>query len=799
VLCPPHLCDQWQRELERKFHIRAVIVRTNTIARLERDLPRRDISVYQHYRHMVVSIDFAKSDRRRDQFLAFCPELVIVDEAHASARPGGAAARNQQQRHELVRAVAAKSDRHILLLTATPHSGIEESFRSLLGLLKPEFENLPLDGLIATQRAHLARHFIQRLRADVRKWLGADTFFPERDPKEEQYDLGPEYQALFNDLLRFTQETVVVPGLSRPRQRVRYWAALSLLRCVMSSPAAAVAALRRAAGSAASVESEEEADEEVRQWQVLDPIREEGTNDAVPDSVVAAGERDVSESERRRLREFARRAEAMLDGDADLKIAKAAQIAADLLSKGFRPIIYCRFIETAKYVAERLQQRLAGRFPGLHTLAVTSETGSDEEREARVAELAESPRRVLVATDCLSEGVNLQDQFDAVIHYDLPWNPNRLEQREGRVDRFGQTTPVVPAYLLYGKNNLIDLTVLDVLIRKAKDIYRATGVRVPVPVESESVMQAVAQALFERRATRTTQLQLDLEGAPTVQALHEQWNRAAAFEKENRSRFAQHAIKPEEVARELEATDAVLGDPAAVRKFLVEATHRLDIPLRQRNGCIVLELAGPLEGLKDRLGWRKPRPIVFGSPLPRGIEDAEVIDRNHPLIIALSDRILGEAFSPKQDPQARKFARCGAAYATTVSTRTALLLLRIRYRMERGRGQDLFGEEVVAAGFRPTGDGLEWLDANGQEVSTLLQASATASISQQERVRQVDWALGTLEQSAKRLRELASARAKEIEAAHERLRQQAGGRKIKVFPYAPDILGVYVLVPGGSR
>ena len=108
-------------------------------------------------------------------------------------------------------------------------------------------------------------------------------------------------------------------------------------------------------------------------------------------------------------------------------------------SKGCHPIVYCRFIATADYVAEQLAKRLQPQFPDIHTLSVTGETGNDEERESRVEELVESPCRVLVATDCLSEGIDLQDGFNAVVHYDLPWNPNRLEQREGRVDRFGQT------------------------------------------------------------------------------------------------------------------------------------------------------------------------------------------------------------------------------------------------------------------------------------------------------------------------------------------------------------------------
>ena len=81
--------------------------------------------------------------------------------------------------------------------------------------------------------------------------------------------------------------------------------------------------------------------------------------------------------------------------------------------------------------------------------------------------------RVLVATDCLSEGINLQEKFNAVIHYDLPWNPNRLEQREGRVDRYGQRARIVKTVRYFGRNNPVDGVVLDVLLNKAREIHVA--------------------------------------------------------------------------------------------------------------------------------------------------------------------------------------------------------------------------------------------------------------------------------------------------------------------------------------
>ncbi|RMD67928.1 MAG: helicase, partial [Gammaproteobacteria bacterium] len=154
VLCPPSLCDQWQKELREKFNLEAVVIRSSTIGQLERQTPPGK-SLYQHWPFQVISIDWVKSDRNRHQFLAFCPELVIVDEAHGAAE---ADPRNkgQQQRHRLLQAIAKKEGQHLVLLTATPHSGIESAFRSLLGLLRPEFRHWNIGALDEKQRIELA-------------------------------------------------------------------------------------------------------------------------------------------------------------------------------------------------------------------------------------------------------------------------------------------------------------------------------------------------------------------------------------------------------------------------------------------------------------------------------------------------------------------------------------------------------------------------------------------------------------------------------------------------------------------
>jgi hypothetical protein len=133
VLCPPYLCDWWQRELEEKFHLEAVVIGSGTIRQLERGVPP-DRTIYEHYPVQVISIDFIKYPRNRPVFLLKAPELLIVDEAHG-ATPGSGADRHL--RYELVRELAQDPKRYLILLTATPHSGIPEAFQKLLGLLRP--------------------------------------------------------------------------------------------------------------------------------------------------------------------------------------------------------------------------------------------------------------------------------------------------------------------------------------------------------------------------------------------------------------------------------------------------------------------------------------------------------------------------------------------------------------------------------------------------------------------------------------------------------------------------------------
>jgi len=427
VLCPPYLCDQWAAELEQKFNLEAVIIRSGTVSALERHTPPGK-SIYQHFPIQVISIDWVKSDRNKHQFLQFCPELVIVDEVHGAAE-AVARSRGQQERHQLLREVAQDTNRHLIMLTATPHSGIEDAFRSLLGLLKPHFREWSVADLDEPKRIELARHFAQRTRKDIEHDWESEPCFPERETADDAYPLSDSYRRLFERTYAFCSEIVRTgEGLEERKRRVRYWGALALLRCVMSSPAAAIAALEaRMRGTA---ESEEEA--EYSSFVFESDL--DRTDDETPTPPVEATQATLPESERRRLRELARLAEALCGRADDTKLMRCAEVVRRLLQEGFHPIIWCRYVATAEYVGEHLRNELSG---DVQVVTVTGRIG-DDERRVKIEEIDADRPRVLVATDCLSEGINLQDKFTAVLHYDLSWNPNRLEQREGRVDRYGQ-------------------------------------------------------------------------------------------------------------------------------------------------------------------------------------------------------------------------------------------------------------------------------------------------------------------------------------------------------------------------
>jgi SNF2 family DNA or RNA helicase len=160
ILCPPHLVEQWTGELKGKFDLDTVAVTAASASRLERGLPASQ-TLFDAHPFTVVSLDYIKAERRRESFARSCPALVVVDEAHACVGTH----QSRQQRFELLKRLASETERHLILLTATPHSGDEAAFDRLLSLIDPGFAEGALES--EQNRARLARHFVQRRRIDI--------------------------------------------------------------------------------------------------------------------------------------------------------------------------------------------------------------------------------------------------------------------------------------------------------------------------------------------------------------------------------------------------------------------------------------------------------------------------------------------------------------------------------------------------------------------------------------------------------------------------------------------------------
>ncbi|MFE6502492.1 helicase-related protein [Kitasatospora sp. NPDC057738] len=869
VLCSPALADQWQRELSEKFGIEAETVLPSTAARLQKGVDTADESIFDRYPVTIVSTDFIKQPERLQRFIDRCPDLLIVDEVHSSVGVGV----GHQQRYKVLQELAADPNRHLILVSATPHSGDAGAFDKLTALLDPRLAPVKDGGLPRESREYtnlLAEHFVQRRRADIMRFHGQETPFPgDRKLRPAPYLLDQRYAQLITDILGYAREDVRGSDGSL-RRRMSWWALLTLLRCVLSSPAAAVATLSTRAGVAAAT-TVQEADA-IGRVAVLEITGEETSEgiDVVPGTLlpVEAPQEDSARSETEpldpTLAAFAQRAQALADQgtEHDAKLRTLITEVTTSLADGYDPIVFCQFIPTARYVADRLAEELK---QSIHVACVTGEL-PPEERRARIEALGALPgRHVLVATDCLSEGVNLQQHFGAVIHYDLSWNPTRHEQREGRVDRFGQRRKNVRAVTLFDQGTGIDGVVLDVLIRKYHDIARRTGVRVAIPDGGESVLKALSESLILRGQSSAEQLALDLgddlELGAARDRTHQEWESAAARQAKTFTKHAQAGLRPDDVQAELDALKQDLGEPSDIVTFAREAlgalgsairadsasagftagTQALPLGLRHTLGVFDAadqELAAGADTVRIKRGGGRAKTLadpvlVFRPDLPVGPGEQALV-RTDPAVRAIARYVLDSALDPTVREQDRPGRRLGVIRTTAVDTRTILFLARFRFRLTlpdrsqpapRGTGGgrrpetlERVAEDARLLAWQPAEeedgdpDGGMWLtDARAAQ---LLAARPDGNVLQGLRRSQVAWALEALNHLKPDLRQHGRSFAEQLRDAHMRVREASGQRnrergaavvrRIDVSSTGnPDILGVYVYLPvqpgGGAR
>lgn len=772
VLCPPHLVEQWQSELEERFNLHAVALTAASASRVERNLPH-GVSLFDHYPIVVVSLDYIKSERHREHFLSIAPECIVVDEAHTCATSGP----GKQLRFQLLQRLVAEPERHLLLLTATPHSGDETAFYNLISLLNPNFAELQNRASASDPlRQELARHFVQRRRKDIEEWQAEaheGRGFPKRMKTEVTYQLSGEWGTFFDAVQSYCRELAESIEQSQSGgERLIWYATLALLRCVASSPAAAVKALTT------RLEGSQRTDEQLADERLYDGhVDDLSSNDIEPPAQL---------EDAARLAKLITEAQRLSGKDGDPKLATLIHHLEGLVKDNYHIVVFCRYVATAHYVADHLRKH----FRKTTIESVTGEC-TPGERRARVNAMDNGEQRILVATDCLSEGINLQHLFTAVVHYDLAWNPTRHEQREGRVDRFGQKADQVRCTMLYGQDNPVDGFVLNVILRKGEAIQKELGVLVPLPEDEQRINQALVKAALmkrsEARGTPQQQMAFDFgEVEPILAPLQARWTDALAKAKANRTVFAQRRIRPDEVLPEWQKQQQALGTEDDVKRFMQSACARLNAPLEPTRNNHVRFLPQHLPpALRIRLadeGFDEPQILEFSQ-----------LHRSHPLVTLLAEHLLEEALLGDK-PLA---ARCAATVTNAVEVVTTVYLLRLRHQLSyvrRRQPYQLMAEETVTLAVRGRSQP-EWLSAANTD--QLLQCQPTGNLPPDLIKREIRTALDFLHSHQPKLEALAQQRANTLLEDHRRVREAARDvGQYSVTPCLPvDVIGVYVLLP----
>jgi hypothetical protein len=361
-------------------------------------------------------------------------------------------------------------------------------------------------------------------------------------------------------------------------------------------------------------------------------------------------------------------------------------------------------------------------------------------------------------------------------------------------------------------DNQIDGLVLEVLLRKHKAIRSKLGISVPVPVDTNQVVEAIFEGLLLRDQRRTA-LQPRLPGfdeflRPQTEELYDQWENTAEREQRSRTLFAQHAIKPEEVAEELRAMREAIGASVDVAAFVGAAYQAYGAAVNtgdagRGRAFMRVDPGETPQALRDATGVAQPFAARFELPM----RDGEVhLSRTHPVVEGLATYVMDAALDPLGNGVAR---RCGVIRTRRVQERTTLLLLRTRYhlitQLADGREQPLLAEDCHLAAFTGAPANAQWLDPGAAEA--LLTAAPDANVSPDVAADFLQRVIDGIEALQPQLNELALRSGEELLRAHQRVRTAArlrGGRQRVETQTPPDVLGLYIYLPllsaaGGGR
>ncbi len=503
IVVPGHLKDQWRREMKERFEEHFIVVDRRMMESLFGE------NVWLRENQIITSMDFAKQDDVLRALSGAHFDLVIVDEAHkmSAYRYGNKIERTARYRlGEVLSQIAT----HLLFLTATPHRGDPENFRLFLDLLVPGFfatEDL-LQESIQNRDNPL---FIRRMKEDLKDFEGRPLFLP-RHVHTISFQLereSPEEHALYEALSRYVQ-TQYNKALSKTKRRNIAFALVILQRRFASSTYALYRSLQR---------RKKRLEELLR---MSDPERRRYLKRTFPFEFNLEEAEDASEAERWAQEEIwetltvaenrrelereietidrlLRQAEAIIRKGEEVKLRHFRQALEDLERRfpGEKILIFTESKDTLEYLAGRLRQ-WGYRVTTIHG-------GMKLEERIRAEAEFRNEAQVMVATEAAGEGINLQF-CHLMINYDLPWNPNRLEQRMGRIHRYGQTREVYIFNLVAADTR--EGRVMKRLFEKLDEIREALG--------SDKVFDVLGEVYYGKNLA-----QLLLEAAASARSLDE--------------------------------------------------------------------------------------------------------------------------------------------------------------------------------------------------------------------------------------------------------------------------------------
>jgi len=542
VVCPSSLQVQWHNQMRDKFGLDFRIVDSE----LMRDLRRKrgiHVNPWTHFPRLITSIDYLKRERPLRLFKETLPaegesiyprryDVLIVDEAHNCAPAGRGKYATDSLRTEAIRLLAPHFE-HKLFLTATPHNGYSESFTALLELL----DNQRFARGMSTESKEFLRHrdvvMVRRLKSELKDDFG-DPRFPKRTLEALEVDYSKEEKRIHTALKEYTKLRHA-KAQDNAEKFATDFVLMTLKKRLFSSPAAFLRTLeqhefslknakrRKALAKPTRGILERQIDRSEEGFAVDDEA-DEAANDALEVATLLFQEPTGDEvALLKEMKAWASRATAQLDAKAKGLVHWLHQT---LRPKGEwsneRVIIFTEYRATQNW----LQGVLAAEGLTAGDRLLTMYGGMDkDDREGIKAAFQANPQRrpvrILLATDAASEGIDLQNHCYRMIHYEIPWNPNRLEQRNGRIDRHGQKAKKVLIYHFVGKgyiereNNMADTAVGDLeadleflmrAVRKIEAIREDLG-KVG-PVIAEQVEEAM---LGHRTRLDTTRAEKDAE------------------------------------------------------------------------------------------------------------------------------------------------------------------------------------------------------------------------------------------------------------------------------------------------